>query len=295
MITSKVTGSIVALITPMRADGAVDHEALAKAVDRVIEAGSAAIVSVGTTGESATLDVDEHTDVIRRTIDVAAGRVPIIAGTGANSTAEAIHLTEAAKAAGADAALLVTPYYNKPPQEGLYRHFKAVAEAVDIPQILYNVPGRTAVDMLPATVERLAELPAIVGIKEAKGDLDRVRELVALGLPDFALYSGDDATARDSILLGFHGDISVTANVAPEGMARMCAAALAGDAETAAAIDADLAALHRALFVEPNPIPVKWALAELGLIDEGIRLPLVPLDPAFHAEVRAAIKAAGLL
>jgi len=295
MITGKITGSIVALVTPMRADGAVDHEALAKAVDRVIEAGSAAIVSVGTTGESATLDVDEHTDVIRRTIDVAAGRVPIIAGTGANSTTEAIHLTEAAKAAGADAALLVTPYYNKPPQEGLYRHFKAVAEAVDIPQILYNVPGRTAVDMLPATVERLAELPAIVGIKEAKGDLDRVRELVALGLPDFALYSGDDATARDSILLGFDGDISVTANVAPEGMARMCAAALAGDAETAAAIDADLAALHRSLFVEPNPIPVKWALAELGLIDEGIRLPLVPLDPAFHAEVRAAIKAAGLL
>jgi len=295
MITGKITGSIVALVTPMRADGAVDHEALAKAVDRVIEAGSAAIVSVGTTGESATLDVDEHTEVIRRTIDVAAGRVPIIAGTGANSTAEAIHLTAAAKAAGADAALLVTPYYNKPPQEGLYRHFKAVAEAVDIPQILYNVPGRTAVDMLPATVERLAELPAIVGIKEAKGDLDRVRELVALGLPDFALYSGDDATARDSILLGFDGDISVTANVAPEGMARMCAAALAGDAETAAAIDSDLAALHRALFVEPNPIPVKWALAELGLIDDGIRLPLVPLDPAFHAEVRAAIKAAGLL
>jgi len=295
MITGKITGSIVALVTPMRADGAVDHEALAKAVDRVIEAGSAAIVSVGTTGESATLDVDEHTDVIRRTIDVAAGRVPIIAGTGANSTAEAIHLTEAAKAAGADAALLVTPYYNKPPQEGLYRHFKAVAEAVDIPQILYNVPGRTAVDMLPGTVERLADVPGIIGIKEAKGDLDRVRELVALGLPDFALYSGDDATARDSILLGFDGDISVTANVAPEGMARMCAAALAGDAETAAAIDSDLAALHRALFVEPNPIPVKWALAELGLIDDGIRLPLVPLDPAFHAEVRAAIKAAGLL
>ena len=290
-----IVGSIVALVTPMRADGAVDHEALAKAVDRVIEAGSAAIVSVGTTGESATLDVDEHTDVIRRTIDVAAGRVPIIAGTGANSTAEAIHLTEAAKAAGADAALLVTPYYNKPPQEGLYRHFKAVAEAVDIPQILYNVPGRTAVDMLPGTVERLADVPNIIGIKEAKGDLDRVRELVALGLPDFALYSGDDATARASILLGFHGDISVTANVAPEGMARMCAAALAGDAETAAAIDADLAGLHRALFVEPNPIPVKWALAELGLIDEGIRLPLVPLDPAFHAEVRAALRAAGLI
>lgn len=290
-----ITGSIVALVTPMRADGAVDHEALAKAVDRVIEAGSAAIVSVGTTGESATLDVDEHTDVIRRTIDVAAGRVPIIAGTGANSTAEAIHLTEAAKTAGADAALLVTPYYNKPPQEGLYRHFKAVAEAVDLPQILYNVPGRTAVDMLPSTVERLADVPNIIGIKEAKGDLDRVRELVALGLPDFALYSGDDATARASILLGFHGDISVTANVAPEGMARMCAAALAGEAETAAAIDADLAGLHRALFVEPNPIPVKWALRELGLIDEGIRLPLVPLDPAFHDDVRAALAAAGLI
>lgn len=290
-----ITGSIVALVTPMRADGAVDHEALAKMVDRVIEAGSAAIVSVGTTGESATLDVAEHTDVIRRTIEVAAGRVPVIAGTGANSTAEAIHLTEAAHAAGADAALLVTPYYNKPPQEGLYRHFRAVAEAVEIPQILYNVPGRTAVDMLPATVERLADVPNIVGLKEAKGDLDRIRELVALGLPDFALYSGDDATARASILLGFHGDISVTANVAPEAMARMCAAALAGDAETAAAIDADLAGLHRALFVEPNPIPLKWALAELGMIDEGIRLPLVPLDPAFHDDVRAALRAAGLM
>ena len=287
-----ITGSIVALVTPMRSDGALDHEALAKAVDRVIEAGSAAIVSVGTTGESATLDVDEHTEVIRRTIDVAAGRVPIIAGTGANSTAEAIHLTAAAKAAGADAALLVTPYYNKPPQEGLYRHFKAVAEAVDIPQILYNVPGRTAVDMLPSTVERLADVPGIVGIKEAKGDLDRVRELVALGLPDFALYSGDDATARDSILLGFHGDISVTANVAPEGMARMCAAALAGDAETAAAIDADLAALHRSLFVEPNPIPVKWALAEMGLIENVLRLPLTPLSSGYQEAVRAALREA---
>ncbi|MBA3906971.1 MAG: 4-hydroxy-tetrahydrodipicolinate synthase [Pseudonocardiales bacterium] len=290
-----ITGSIVALVTPMRADGAVDHEALAKMVDRMVEAGSAAIVSVGTTGESATLDVAEHTDVIRRTIEVAAGRVPIIAGTGANSTSEAIHLTAAARVAGANAALLVTPYYNKPPQEGLYRHFRAVAEAVEIPQILYNVPGRTAVDMLPATVERLADVPNIVGLKEAKGDLDRVRELVALGLPDFALYSGDDATARASIGLGFHGDISVTANVAPEAMARMCAAALAGDAEGAATIDADLAGLHRALFVEPNPIPVKWALAELGLIDEGIRLPLVPLDPAFHDDVRAALRGAGLI
>jgi len=289
-----IKGSIVALVTPMRADGAVDHDALAVLVERQVEAGTAAIVSVGTTGESATLDVAEHTEVIRRTIDVVAGRVPVIAGTGANSTSEAIHLTQAARAAGADAALLVTPYYNKPPQEGLYQHFTAVAAAVAIPQILYNVPGRTAVDMLPSTVERLAAVPNIVGIKEAKGDLDRVRDLVALGLEGFALYSGDDATARASILAGFHGDISVTANVAPAAMARMCAAALAGDAEKAAVIDADLAGLHRALFVEPNPIPVKWALAELGLMGPGIRLPLVPLDPALHEDVRAALQAAGL-
>ena len=290
-----ITGSLVALVTPMREDGAVDHEALAKVVDRTIEGGTAAIVSVGTTGESSTLDVAEHTDVIRRTIEVAAGRVPVIAGTGANSTAEAIHLTAAAKAAGADGALLVTPYYNKPPQEGLYRHFRAIAEAVDIPQYLYNVPGRTAVDMLPSTVERLASVHNIVGLKEALGDLDRVRDLVALELADFALYSGDDATARASILAGFHGDISVTANVAPQAMARMCAAALAGDAELAAEIDADLAGLHRALFAEPNPIPVKWALAELGLMPGGIRLPLVPLDEWHHEDVRAALRTAGLL
>lgn len=290
-----IVGSLVALVTPMREDGAVDHEALAGLVDRTIEAGTAAIVSVGTTGESATLSVAEHTEVIRRTIDVAAGRVPVIAGTGANSTSEAIHLTAAAKAAGADAALLVTPYYNKPPQEGLYRHFTAVAEAVDIPQILYNVPGRTACDMLPSTVERLAAVPNIVGLKEALGDLDRVRDLVALKLPDFALYSGDDGTARASILAGFHGDISVTANVAPGAMARMCAAALAGDAELAAEIDADLAGLHRALFAEPNPIPVKWALAEMGLMPPGIRLPLVPLDGMHHEDVRAALRSATLI
>jgi 4-hydroxy-tetrahydrodipicolinate synthase len=289
-----LTGSIVALVTPMREDGAVDHEALAKLVDRTVEAGTAAIVSVGTTGESATLTVSEHTDVIRNTVQVVAGQVPVIAGTGANSTAEAIHLTDAAKRAGADAALLVTPYYNKPPQEGLYRHFKAVAEAVELPQILYNVPARTGCDMLPATVARLAAVPNIVGLKEALGTLDRVRELVALGLEDFALYSGDDATVRESILAGFHGTISVTANAAPELMARMCAAALAGDAALAAELDADLAPLHRALFVEPNPIPIKWALAELGLAQAGIRLPLVPLDPAHHETVRAALRSAGL-
>jgi 4-hydroxy-tetrahydrodipicolinate synthase len=290
-----ITGSIVALITPMREDGAVDHEALAKLVDRTVDAGTAAIVSVGTTGESATLTVTEHTDVIRTTVQVVAGRVPVIAGTGANSTAEAIHLTEAARQAGADAALLVTPYYNKPPQEGLYQHFKTVAEAVELPQIMYNVPARTGCDMLPSTVERLAPVPNIVGLKEALGTLDRVRELVALDLDDFALYSGDDATVRESILAGFHGTISVTANAAPELMARMCTAALAGDAALAAELDADLAPLHRALFVEPNPIPIKWALAELGLSQAGIRLPLVPLDPAHHETVRAALRSAGLL
>lgn len=290
-----ITGSIVALVTPMRSDGAVDHDALAALVERTVSGGTSAIVSVGTTGESSTLSVAEHTEVIRRTIDAARGRVPVIAGTGANNTTEAVHLTKAAKAAGADAALLVTPYYNKPPQEGLYRHFRTVAEAVDIPQILYNVPGRTACDMLPSTVERLAEVPNIIGIKEALGDMDRVRDLVALQLPDFALYSGDDATARASMLEGFHGDISVTANVAPEQMARMCKAAVAGDAETAAAIDADLSGLHRALFAEPNPIPVKWALHEMGLIEDGIRLPLVPLHEVHHEDVRAALRAAGLL
>jgi 4-hydroxy-tetrahydrodipicolinate synthase len=295
MTIPMITGSIVALVTPMRADGAVDHDALVALVERQVAAGTAAIVSVGTTGESATLTVAEHTDVIRRTVEAVAGRVPVIAGTGANATAEAIHLTEAARAAGADAALLVVPYYNKPPQEGLYRHFRAVAEAVELPQILYNVPGRTACDLLPATVARLAEVPGIVGLKEALGDLDRVRELVALGLPDFALYSGDDATARASILAGFQGDISVTANVAPAAMAAMCAAALAGDGEEAARIDADLAGLHRALFVQPNPIPVKWALAQLGLAPDGIRLPLVPLDPAHHDDVRAALTSAGPL
>jgi 4-hydroxy-tetrahydrodipicolinate synthase len=290
-----ITGSLVALVTPMREDGTIDHGALERLVERQVLAGTSAIVSVGTTGESSTLTVEEHTEVIRRTIDVADGRVPIIAGTGANNTAEAIHLTKAAAKAGADGALLVTPYYNKPPQEGLYRHFKAVAEAVDIPQYLYNVPGRTACDMLPSTVERLAEVPNIVGLKEALGDLDRVRDLVALGLENFALYSGDDATARASMLMGFHGDISVTANVVPEAMARMCKAAIAGDDEGAAAIDAEIAGLHRALFAEPNPIPVKWALAEMGLIDHGIRLPLVPLDELLHEDVRAALRAANLL
>ena len=295
MTRDMITGSIVALVTPMREDGGIDHGALAELVERTIGAGTAAVVSVGTTGESATLDVAEHTDVIRHTVRVAAGRVPVIAGTGANSTREAVHLTAAAQQAGADAALLVTPYYNKPPQEGLYRHFRTVAEAVDLPQILYNVPARTGCDLLPATVARLAEVPGIVGLKEALGTTERIHELVALGLEDFALYSGDDATARDAMLAGFHGTISVTANAAPDLMARMSTAAVAGDAAAAAAADAPLAGLHRALFVEPNPIPVKWALTELGLIRPGIRLPLVPLDPAHHEAVRAALRSAALL
>ena len=286
-------GSIVAIVTPMADSGAVDFAALDALVEWHITEGTDAIVAVGTTGESATLDVSEHLQVIRRVIAKAAGRVPIIAGTGANSTSEAIELTRAAQGAGASACLLVTPYYNKPPQEGLYRHYRAVAEAVEIPQILYNVPGRTGCDMQPATVARLAGLPNIVGLKEAKGELSRIRELLTLVPKDFAIYSGDDATARESILLGCAGDISVTANVAPKLMHQMCAAALAGDAETAAAIDAKLAALHQKLFVEPNPIPVKWALLQMGRIPAGIRLPLVPLDARYYEEVRAALQAAG--
>lgn len=291
-----IQGSIVAIVTPMHADGRVDFDALDRLVDWHIAEGTDAIVAVGTTGESATLDIDEHLGVIARVIQRAARRVPIIAGTGANSTAEAIELTRAAAEVGADAALLVTPYYNKPPQEGLYRHFKAIAEAVKIPQILYNVPGRTGVDMLPATVARLAQVPGIAGIKEAKGDMVRVRELLALGLPQsFALYSGDDATARESILLGFHGNISVTANVAPRAMHQMCKAAQAGQADVAASIDEKLASLHRDLFCEPNPIPVKWALEHMQRIGAGIRLPLVPLDPKFHDTVRSALRTAGVV
>lgn len=291
-----IQGSIVALVTPMHADGRVDYDALDRLVDWHFEEGTDGIVAVGTTGESATLDVEEHIEVIRRVVDRVAGRIPVIAGTGANSTSEAIELTRSAKSVGADAALLVTPYYNKPPQEGLYQHFKAIAEAVDIPQILYNVPGRTGVDMLPATVARLASLPGIIGVKEARGTLERVRELLGLGLPkEFALLSGDDATACESILLGFAGDISVTANVAPRQMHLMCAAARNGDRSKAEALDAKLAGLHRDLFCDPNPIPVKWALEQMQRIGPGIRLPLVPLDLQHHSAVREALRAAGAI
>lgn len=290
-----ITGSLVALVTPMHPDGAIDWASLDALVDWHVSEGTDAIVAVGTTGESATLDFDEHIEVIRRVVQRAAGRIPVIGGTGSNSTREAIEQTEAAKGAGVDAALLVTPYYNKPPQEGLYRHYCRVAEAVDLPQILYNVPGRTGCDLLPETVARLAPVPGIVGLKEAKGDLARVRALLALGLPaDFALYSGDDATAREAILLGFHGDISVTANVAPSQMHALCVAARQGDAAGAAAMDASLALLHRDLFVEPNPIPVKWALQAMGRIPGGLRLPLVPMSEQHRPLLSAALAAAGI-
>ena len=288
-------GSMVALVTPMREDGAVDDESLAGLIDFHVTHGTDAIVAVGTTGESATLDEKEHCAVIRRVVELAGGRIPVIAGTGANSTTEAISLTRCALEAGADACLLVTPYYNKPTQEGLYLHHKAVAEAVPIPQILYNVPGRTAVDMLPETVDRLSHISNIVGLKEATGDLDRMKEILNRCGDRLDLYSGDDATAREFVLGGGKGVISVTANVAPQAMHDMCAAALAGDRTTAEAIDGRLAALHRDLFAESNPIPVKWALHEMGLIPPGIRLPLTPLSPQYHDTVRAALRQAGVL
>jgi 4-hydroxy-tetrahydrodipicolinate synthase len=288
-------GSMVALVTPMTEDGGLDVEALRRLVDWHVAEGTDAIVAVGTTGESATLDEEEHCRVIRLVVEQAAGRVPVIAGTGANSTTEAIELTACAKAAGADACLLVTPYYNKPTQEGLYRHHKAVAEAVAIPQILYNVPGRTGCDMQPETAGRLAGVPNIVGIKEATGDLARLPRIRALAGTDFAVYSGDDATGRDLVLGGGQGVISVTANVAPGAMHRMVAAALAGRRDDAVAIDAALAGLHKALFVESNPIPVKWALHAMGRIQAGIRLPLTWLSEAAQPPVRDALRQAGVL
>lgn len=292
-----ITGSIVAMVTPMVPETlAVDWPALKKLVEWHIAAGTDAIVAVGTTGESATLNVDEHLEVVKVCVQQAAGRIAIIAGTGANSTSEAIELTAAAKECGADACLLVTPYYNKPTQEGLYLHYKAIAEAVAIPQILYNVPGRTACDMLTETVCRLAQLENIVGIKEATGDLDRARDIVA-GTPDeFAVYSGDDATATELILLGGKGNISVTANIAPGQMHQLCTAALAGNGEQARALNSEVANLHEALFVESNPIPVKWAVAELGLMaQDTIRLPLTPLSTAYRAELKAAMQNAAIL
>lgn len=288
-------GSMVALVTPMREDGSIDFPALRKLIDFHIENGTSAIIAVGTTGESATVNVDEHCQIIKESVKHIRGRVPVIAGTGANSTAEAIELTRYAHEARADACLLVTPYYNKPPQEGLYRHYKAIAEAVPIPQILYNVPGRTACDMLPETVIRLAPIPNIVGIKEATGQIDRVQQITQACGDRMEVYSGDDATALELILAGGKGVISVTANVAPKQMSELCAAALAGDETTARAIDERLMDLHKKLFVEANPIPVKWALKEMGMIEGGIRLPLTPLAEEYHAVVRQALRTAGVL
>ncbi len=287
-------GSMVALVTPMREDGAIDEDSLEALVEFHVGEGTDAIVAVGTTGESATLDEKEHCGLLRRIVELVRGRIPVIAGTGANSTSEAIELTRCGMQAGADACLLVTPYYNKPTQEGLYLHYKAVAEAVPVPQILYNVPGRTACDLLPETVERLAPIANIVGIKEATGDLARGREILERCGDRLDLYSGDDATAMELILLGAKGDISVTANVAPRAMHDMCAAALAGDRARAEALDAPLRSLHRDLFIESSPIPVKWALHEMGFIPPGLRLPLTPLSAACHDTVRAALREAGV-
>ncbi|WP_027594648.1 4-hydroxy-tetrahydrodipicolinate synthase [Pseudomonas sp. LAIL14HWK12:I7] len=290
-----IAGSMVALVTPMDAQGRLDWDSLGKLVDFHLENGTHAIVAVGTTGESATLTVEEHIEVIEFVVKRVNGRIPVIAGTGANSTSEAVHLTQNAKNAGADACLLVVPYYNKPTQEGLYQHFKHIAEAVDIPQILYNVPGRTSCDMQAETVIRLSTVPNIIGIKEATGDLTRAKAILDGVSKDFIVMSGDDPTAVELILLGGKGNISVTANVAPREMADLCEAALEGNAEKARAINEKLMPLHKDLFCEANPIPVKWALVEMGLMHKGIRLPLTWLSEGCHEKVRTALRQSGVL
>ena len=286
---------MVALVTPMQIDGSVDYQSLAKLVEFHIENNTSAIVSMGTTGESATLNMDEHCDVMARTVEMVNGRIPVIGGTGANSTWEAIELTRCAQQGGADACLLVTPYYNKPTQEGLFLHHKKIAESVDIPQILYNVPGRTACDMLPETVKRLSAVDNIIGLKDATGDLDRLAETqTLLAGSNFELYSGDDETGTEFMLRGGHGVISVTSNVAPKAMAAMCEAALAGDRELAESLNQPLTGLHSRLFLEANPIPVKWALMEMKLIPPGIRLPMTVLAEQYHQPLREAMQQAGL-
>lgn len=288
-------GSLVAIVTPMQADGALDIPALRSLIDWHIEEGTDAIVIVGTTGESPTVDVDEHCELIRLTVQQVAGRIPVIAGTGANCTREAIELTQSAKSLGADACLLVAPYYNRPTQEGLYQHFKAVAEAVDIPQILYNVPGRTGCDLSNDTTLRLAEIPNIVGIKDATGSIERNTDLIRRAPEDFAIYTGDDASALACMLMGGHGVISVTANVAPGAMHQMCQAAFNGELSAARTINSALFPLHQKLFIEANPIPVKWVLQEMGRIGSGIRLPLTTLSSNHHETLRAAMRTAGIL
>lgn len=290
-----ITGSIVAIVTPMHEDGSLDLAAFRALIDFHIAAGTNAIVVVGTTGESPTVNVAEHELLIAEAVKHANRRVPIIAGTGANSTKEAIELATFSRKAGADASLTVVPYYNKPTQEGLYRHFKAIAEAVDMPHILYNVPGRTGCDLLNDTVLRLAEIPNIVGIKDATGGIERGSDLLQRAPKDFAVYSGDDASTLALMLLGAHGTISVTANVAPKLMHEMCAAALRGEVVRAREINFQLLGLHRKLFVEANPIPVKWAVARMGKMKNVLRLPLTPLSSAAQPQVEAAMRQAGVI
>ncbi|MGB7479851.1 MAG: 4-hydroxy-tetrahydrodipicolinate synthase [Burkholderiaceae bacterium] len=290
-----IQGSIVAIVTPMQADGSIDFPGLRKLIDWHISEGTDGIVIVGTTGESPTVSVEEHCELVKVAVEHTAGRIPVIAGTGGNSTAEAIELTRHAKAVGADASLQVVPYYNRPTQEGMYQHFKTIAEAVDLPVILYNVPGRTVADMSNDTILRLAQLPGIVGVKDATGNIGRGTDLLRRIPSSFSVYSGDDITAMALMLCGARGNISVTANVAPRTMHALCNAAMSGNVAEAIALNNRMLPLHTTLFVEPNPLPVKWALTEMGLIPPGIRLPLVPMDRAYHETVRAALRESGVL
>jgi 4-hydroxy-tetrahydrodipicolinate synthase len=289
-----ITGSLVAIVTPMREDGALDLARFRQLIDWHVAEGTDGIVVVGTTGESPTVNFDEHKELIRIAVQHSHGRIPIIAGTGGNSTVEAIELTASAKKAGATACLSVVPYYNKPTQEGMYLHFRKIAQSVDLPMILYNVPGRTVADLQTDTVLRLAQVPGIIGIKEATANIERNSDLIRRAPRNFCIYSGDDATCLALILLGGHGVISVTANVAPKLMHQMCAAALVGDVKKARELNFKLFPLHQKLFVEANPIPVKWAMAEMGLIERGLRLPLSPLAERFHDTVRDALHEAGI-
>ena len=288
-------GSIVAIVTPMQADGTVDKKSLHDLVEWHLQSKTDGIVVVGSTGEAPTLTEEEQYEIITDVVKQVAGRIPVIAGTGSNSTQHTIHLTQNAKKAGADAALIVTPYYNKPTQQGLYEHYKAIAEATSLPIILYNVPSRTACDILPETIARLTKIPTIIGIKEATGQIERTVEILKHCRKDFVVLSGDDATALELILNGAKGDISVTANIAPLKMHELCKAALSGDKALAEKINAELMPLHKKLFLESNPIPIKWALHEMGLIPSGIRLPLSTLDPKFHSDVKLAMQAAGIV
>ena len=292
---NQITGSIVALVTPMQGDGSIDYPVLRRLIDWQIAEGTDCIGVVGTTGESPTVSMAENCEIIRVAVQHAAGRVPIMAGTGANSTAEAIELTRFAKQVGADCHLSVVPYYNRPSQEGIYQHFKAIAAAVDLPMVLYNVPGRTVADMLPETALRLAQLPGVVGIKEASGNIERACQLIKHAPRGFAIYSGDDGTAVALMLLGGHGNVSVTANIAPGLMHEMCVAALEGDARRAAALHLRLLPLHKQLFCEPSPAPTKWALAKMGRCGPQLRLPIVPLSDAGQALVGQALHEAGVL